>query len=99
MEKGVEWIGPFPCPPRSLLSADLRQGCSIQCWGACGVPRRNKIRSVRRGPNDEIEAGGCGERTEIPVSRKQLNPVIDTALGDQCIVEARLAALCQHFRP
>ncbi|MCX6626020.1 MAG: hypothetical protein NTW28_00120 [Candidatus Solibacter sp.] len=25
--------------------------------------------------------------------------MIDTALSDQCVAEARLAALCQHFRP
>ena len=59
---------------------------------------REEIGSVRRGPNDEMEAGGLGERTEIPVSRKQGDPAIDTALRDQCIAEARLTALGQHLR-
>src|ERR1039458_10025717 len=39
--------------------------------------------SVRCGPNREIEAGSLGKRPEIPVSRKQRNPAIDTALGDR----------------
>ena len=52
----------------------------------------------RRGADQEIEAGGVGERPEIPVSRKQRNSAIDTALGDQGIAEARFAALCEHLR-
>jgi hypothetical protein len=57
-----------------------------------------EIGSLRRGPNQEIEAGSAGERPEIPVSRKERNPVINTALGNQGIAETRLAALCQHPR-
>jgi len=56
-----------------------------------------EIGSAGCGPNDEIEAGSVGERPEIPVSRKQRNPAINTALGDQGIAEPRLAALCQHL--
>ena len=41
-----------------------------------------EIGLVRCAPNHEVEAGGFGERTEIPVSRKQRNPVIDTALSN-----------------
>src|ERR1035438_5022304 len=55
--------------------------------------------SVGCGPNDEMEAGSVGERPEIPVSRKERNPAIHTALSDQGIAEARLAALGQHLRP
>jgi len=61
------------------------------------LPPMEETVSVR-GPHDEIEAGGFGERTEIPVSRKKRNPVIDTDLSDQRIAEARFAALCQHPR-
>ena len=57
-----------------------------------------RSRSVRCGPNDEIEAGGFGERTEIPVSRKKRNRVIDAALSNQGIAETRLSALSQHPR-
>ena len=58
-----------------------------------------EIGSLRRGPNQEIEAGSVGERPEVPVSREERNPAIDTALSDQGIAEARLAALRQHLRP
>ena len=57
-----------------------------------------EIGSVRCGPNREIEAGSLGKRPEIPVSRKQRNPAIDTTLGDQGIAEAGLVALRQHLR-
>jgi hypothetical protein len=57
-----------------------------------------EIGSVRCEPNKEIEAGSVGEGPEIPVARKERNPAIDTALGDQGIAEARLTALCQHLR-
>jgi hypothetical protein len=59
---------------------------------------REEIGSVRCEPNREIEAGSVGEGPEIPVARKQGNPAIDTALGDQGIAEARLTALCQYLR-
>ena len=54
-------------------------------------------RSVRG--NHKIEAFRFGERPEVPVSREQRNPAINTALGDQGIAEAGLTALCQHVRP
>jgi hypothetical protein len=44
-----------------------------------------------------MEAGRAGELPEIPVSRKERNPVIHTALSDQGIAEARFAALGQHL--
>ena len=49
--------------------------------------------------NHKIEALSFGERPEVPVSRKERNPAINTALGDQSIAEARFTALCQHLRP
>jgi hypothetical protein len=44
-----------------------------------------------------FEAGSMGERPEIPVSCKEWNREIDTALGDQGVAKARLATLCQYF--
>jgi hypothetical protein len=59
---------------------------------------RVKTNSVRCGPNEEIEAGSVGERLEIPISGEERDPAIHTALGDQGVAEARLAALCEHLR-
>ena len=66
-----------------------------------GAERREvwDSRSVRRGANEKVEAGGFGERTEIAVSRPARNPVIDTASSNPRIAEARLAALRQQLRP
>jgi len=47
----------------------------------------------------KIKAGGASERPEVPVSREERNTSIDTALGDQRVAEARLAALGQRLRP
>jgi hypothetical protein len=69
-------------------------GARLGCTGRVrsrGMPwPREEIGSVRCEPNHEIQAGGVGEGPEIAVARKERNPAIDTALGDQDIVEARL---------
>ena len=52
-------------------------------------------RSIRY--NYKIEARSFGEHSEVPISREKRNASIDTGLGDQCIAEARLTPLCQHF--
>ena len=38
--------------------------------------------SVRCGPDEEIKAGGIGERPKIPVSGEETSPAIDATLGD-----------------
>lgn len=47
----------------------------------------------------KIEARSFGEHSEVPIPREKGNASVDTALGDQCVAEARLAPFCQHFRP
>ena len=57
------------------------------------APPVEEASSVRSGPDHQIEAGGFGKCLEVPVSRDERNPAIDTALGDQSIAEACLTAL------
>ena len=63
---------------------------------ATGIKYRRKL--SRGGPKYKIKARSFGERSEVPVSREERNASVDTALGDQRVAEARLAALCQHLR-
>lgn len=50
--------------------------------------------SLSRQLNHQIETGGVCECPEIPVSRPQRDPVIDAALSDQRVAQARFSALC-----
>jgi len=45
----------------------------------------------------KIEAFGFGKRPEVPIPRKESDPPIDAALGDQSISEPRFTALCQRM--
>ena len=51
------------------------------------------------GAQHELEVCSLGERAEVSVARDQSNALVDTALGDQRIAEARSAALCQDLIP
>ena len=86
---GARFAPAFSVDPEGDLVLELRK---------VGELRRELVQSTDALPNDEIEAGGFGERAEVPVSRKKRNPAINTALSDQCIAEARLTALCQYLR-
>lgn len=46
-----------------------------------------------------MEARSFGEPSEVPVSREEGNTLVNTALGDQRVAEARLAAFGQCLRP
>ena len=88
------WSGPLARNAGFPAGAGAgKKACStVPKW----APVRNPEASARRGPADQLEPGSARECPEIPVSRKERNPVIDAALGDQCIAQARLAAFRQH---
>ena len=63
---------------------------AVKCFQAAG--------SVSSEAKYKIEARGLGEGPEVPVSREEGNASVNTALGNQRVADARLAALGQHLR-
>ncbi len=60
--------------------------------------RANPAGSFCGGSYYEMEPGGFGKCTEITVARKKRNPLINTALRNQCVAEAAFAVFREYFR-
>jgi hypothetical protein len=79
------------------INSELRtmQWDFLKAWRLLSL---DEVRSVRSGPKYKIEEGSFGERSEVPVSREERHTSVDTALGNQRVAKACLAALCKHLR-
>jgi len=59
--------------------------------------RAQRSRSAGTCPKHKIQICGLSEGVKVPIARDERNPLVDTALCNQCIAEAGLAALCKNL--